>query len=198
MVAGIYFYADGEDTAEMLSYLRFGSEVSLHPWPLVQEPAVHYRLEEAIAAESVMVQSSQFGAPTLLHDGDSAPANTSPARAAVFNLLNRERLSPGPENGLLVDSNRSPVLLWKPGASAATEFRTSSIGSQADSMKAVSNDYERWGNRVMGWIRRRGIAVWGLNGSGVRPDLDIDVGFLNSVYALPGALRKLEAGATGR
>lgn len=194
MVADVFFYADGKDTADMLSFLRFGSEVSLHPWPLVQEPAVQYSLEEAIVAKSVMVQSSKFGAPILLDEG----ASDSTGRAAVFNLLNRERLSPGPQNGWLVDSNRSPVLLWKPGSIATTELRTSTIGSQADSMKAVSDEYERWGSRVMGWIRRHGTAVWGLNRARVRPDLDINLSFLNSVYALPGALRQLEAGASGR
>jgi hypothetical protein len=194
MVANVYFYADGKDTADMLGFLRFGSEVSLHPWPLVQEPAVQYSLEEAIVAELVMVQSSKLGRPILLDNG----ASDSPGRAAVFNLIDRERLNPGPENGLLVDSNRSPVLLWRPGSNATTELRTSTIGSQADSMKAVSDEYQRWANRVMGWMRRQGTAVWGLNGARVRPDLDINVSFLNSVYALPGALRQLEAGASGR
>jgi len=194
MVADVFFYADGKDAADMLGFLRFGSEVSLHPWPLIQEPAEQYTLEEAIVADSVMVRSSTFGAPSFLDDG----ASDSPGRAAVFNSINRERLSPGPQNGLLVDSNRSPVLLWKPGSNVTAELRTSTIGSQADSMKAVSDEYARWANRVMGWIRRHGTAVWGLNRAAVRPDLDIKLSFLNSVYALPGALRRLEAGARGR
>ena len=65
-------------------------------------------------------------------------------------------------------------------------------------MTAVSIDYERWVNRVLSWVRRRGTAVWGLKRVEVRPDLDIDLPFLNSVYALPGAMQRLEAGAAGR
>jgi hypothetical protein len=196
MVAAVYFYADAEDTAQLLDFLRFGDEVSLHPWPLIHEPPLPFTPEEAIAEGSVMVRSNRFSAPVVLHDGDSA--FISPARAAVFNQINREHLNPSDENGWLVDSNRSPVLLWNPGRSTAAELRTSSIGSQADSMRAVSIDYERWVNRVMSWVRRRGTAVWGLDRSRVRPDLDIDLSFLNSIYALPSALRRLEAGSAGR
>jgi hypothetical protein len=29
-------------------------------------------------------------------------------------------------------------------------------------MSAVSPEYERWVNRIMGWVRRRGTKVWGL------------------------------------
>jgi len=65
-------------------------------------------------------------------------------------------------------------------------------------MKAVSADYERWTNRVMSWVRRRGTRVWGLERSGVRPDLDIQLMFVNKVFALPGALAALEAGASVR
>ncbi|TFC54548.1 MULTISPECIES: hypothetical protein [unclassified Cryobacterium] len=196
MVTAVYFYADAHDTAELLDFFRYGDEVSLHPWPLVREPALSYTPEEAVRDGTVMLRSNRFSAPVILRDGDSA--FTSPARAAVFNQINRERLNPSAENGWLVDSNLSPVLLWNPGQSTSTELRTSSIGSQADSMRSVSADYERWVNRVMSWIRRRGTAVWGLDRSNVRPDLDIDLEFLNSVYALPSALRRLEEGAAGR
>jgi hypothetical protein len=65
-------------------------------------------------------------------------------------------------------------------------------------MAAISADYERWVNRTTGWIRRKGTKVWGLEQGTVRPDLNIQVGFISSVYALPGALRALEQGAAGR
>ncbi len=72
-----------------------------------------------------------------------------------------------------------------------------SIGSQAQSMRAVSPDYERWVVRLMGWVRRRGTKVWGLEMGAVRPDLDIKVSTVSAIYALPGALRLLEGGVTG-
>jgi hypothetical protein len=65
-------------------------------------------------------------------------------------------------------------------------------------MAAISESYERWVNRTIGWIRRKGTKVWGLEQGTVRPDLNIRLSFINSVYALPGALRALEQGAVGR
>jgi hypothetical protein len=39
-----------------------------------------------------------------------------------------------------------------------------------------------------GWVRRRGIKVWGLQRRNVRPDLDIALAAVSTIYALPGAL----------
>src|SRR4051794_8100593 len=167
MVAAVYFYADHGDTRALLKYLDIGDTGSLHPWPLVKEPHTHYTVEEALTAGSVMVRSSVFGGPAVLPDGDSGFSGTD--RAGVFNRINRERLQPGPGVGQLVDANRSPVLFWQAGVNSPGQLRTSSIGSQADSMGAVSIEYERWVNRVMSWVRRRGTAVWGLKGRDVSP-----------------------------
>lgn len=196
MVSAINFYADADDTAALLKHLDFGGDVSLHPWPLVTAPATHLTVEQALAERFVMVRSRRLGEPVVLRDGD--PAFEGPTRAALFNRLNREELRPGPASGGLVDSNRSPVIFWEPGAAGTHELRTSLLGSQADSMSAISADYERWVNRAMSWIRRRGTVVWGLKTTQVRPDLDIDLPWVNSVCALPGALRQLEAGMPGR
>ncbi len=50
----------------------------------------------------------------------------------------------------------------------------------------------------MSWVRRTGTKVWGLEKAAARPDLDIELSFLNTVVALPGALAALEGGATLR
>ena len=77
-------------------------------------------------------------------------------------------------------------------------LRASEIGSQADSMSAVSPEYERWVNRIMGRVRRQGTRVWGRQRRNVRPDLDITQNFVSAIYALPGALAALQAGVPGR
>ena len=106
-------------------------------------------------------------------------------------------MSPGGEEGL-IDSNISPVLFWRPGHSDDSVLRVSEIGSQADSMSAVSREYERRVNRIMGRVRRQGTKVWGRQRRNVRPDLDIALDFVSAIYALPGALAALEAGVPGR
>ncbi len=114
----------------------------------------------------------------------------------MFNRLNWGRLHPKPDEAL-VDSNASPVLLWIPATQSEGVLASGNIGSQADSMGAVSADYERWANRVMNWVRRRGTQVWGLEGHDVRPDLDLRRPDVTTVFALPGARAALEGGATG-
>jgi hypothetical protein len=97
-----------------------------------------------------------------------------------------------------VDANTSPALFWRPATASPAELHVGDIGSQADAMRSISTDYERWAKRVMGWIRRKGTRVWGLDTRQVRPDLDIDLDFVNTVYALPGALSALTDGLRGR
>jgi hypothetical protein len=107
------------------------------------------------------------------------------------------RLDPDDSQGL-VDSNASPVLFWSPSTASGAGLNVGGIGSQADAMQAISAGYERWVNRVMGWIRRNGTRVWGAGPGQTRPDLDIHLPFVNAVYALPGALSALTRGVPGR
>jgi hypothetical protein len=62
-------------------------------------------------------------------------------------------------------------------------------------MDAISADYRRWVNRVMSWVRRKGIKVWQ---DGKRTpeaaNLDIDVPHLGPAFALPGAMKFFQAG----
>lgn len=120
-----------------------------------------------------------------------------PTKAGVLNRLTWDRLHPALDEGL-VDSNPSPVLLWVPAEIGSEVIGVSQLGSQADAMAAISADYGRWVIRTTGWIRRKGTKVWGLEQGTVRPDLNTQLGFINSVYALPSALRALEQGAVGR
>lgn len=75
---------------------------------------------------------------------------------------------------------------------------TSDVGSQADHPAQISEEYDRWLKRVLGWVRRAGTRVWGLEQASLRPDLDLQLSILNGVYALPGALAALESGTIGR
>lgn len=97
-----------------------------------------------------------------------------------------------------MDSNTSPVLFWSPAKADDSGLHVGDIGSQADAMHAVSGEYERWVNRVTGWIRRRGTRVWGLERTHLHPDLDIDLPYVSAVYALPEALSALGRGVPGR
>lgn len=195
MVTAAFYFATLEDQATLLDYLGEPDKVTLHPWPVVRNPLVALSRGDALATPQVMVVNRDLGPPVPIRPGDGAL--DQPTKAGVFNRLNWDRLHPALDEAL-VDSNASPVLLWVPAEIGSEVIGISQLGSQADAMAAISADYERWVNRTTGWIRRKGTKVWGLEQGTVRPDLNIQLGFINSVYALPGALRALEQGAAGR
>jgi hypothetical protein len=195
VVAAVYYYATAEDHAALLDYLGEPNKVILHPWPVVDSPARVLTRTEALAAEQVMIVHHELGQPSLIRKGH--PALAEPTKAGLFNLLNWERLRPTGGQGL-VDSNTSPVLFWRPAKAGDAELRAGDIGSQADAIHSISSDYERWVNRVMGWVRRKGTKVWGLAGTQLGTDLDIQLPYVNTVYALPGALLALSHGVRGR
>ncbi len=195
MVAAVHYFATARDHESFLDYLGEPESVTLCPWPVLGPSTVTLSRRQALASVHVTVMSAAFGPPSLIWPGDAAMNESS--RAGVFNRLNWQRLSPGDGAGL-IDPNISPVLFWRPGHSDDTALRVSEIGSQADSMSAVSPEYERWANRAMGWVRRRGTKVWGQQRRAVPPDLAIALDLVSAIYALPDALAALEAGVPGR
>ena len=194
MVAAVHFYGTSDNQRRLLDYLGEPQDVSLHPWPIVSSPMTSLLRDDALTRSRVMVASQRLGGPKPIRPGDAA--FSEPTKAGVFNRLNWGALRPSQKEGL-VDSNSSPVLLWVPAATDDGRLASGHIGSQADSMRSVSSEYERWVKRVMGWVRRTGTLVWGLETHAVRADLDIQRADVTSVYALPGALSVLEAGGTG-
>ena len=142
-----------------------------------------------------MVVNPAMGLPFIIRPGE--PAMTEASKAGVFNRLNWDRLKPAPRDGL-VDSNVSPVLLWTPATQAQCSLTAGRIGTQADSMRSISSEYERWVNRVMNWVRRKGVKVWGLGTRDIRPDLNVDRPDVTTLFALPEALAILEDGGHAR
>jgi hypothetical protein len=195
MVGAVYYVGTQVDQNMLLDYLGEPDPVLLAPWPILTAPIQRLTRAEALARPQIMVVSDQIGDPVGLDK--SAALSGGFDRSAVFNQINYEALRPA-EGEHLVDSNSSPVLFWSPASASSGDLGVSHIGSQADSPESISGEYAKWVRRVQGWVSRRGEKVWGLEQATTRPDLDVDLPFLNSVYALPDALRLLEAGATCR
>jgi hypothetical protein len=195
MVAAVDFFATPDDEGALLDYLGEPDTASLHPWPICHPDLAALDRNTAASLSNVMVANSALGTPRIIRADD--PSMDGASRAAAFNSMNWERLDPDPDERL-VDSNASPVLLWQRGRLADGVVHQSAIGSQADSISAISHEYERWVNRVLSWVRRRGVRVWGLDGRNLRPDLDLAIDHISSIYALPGALATLVSGTPGR
>jgi hypothetical protein len=191
----VHYFATVRDQEALLDYLGEPEACTLRPWPVLDPSQAPLSRRQALSQAQVTVVSAALGLPELIRPADAAMSESS--RAGVFNQLNWQRLSPKGDAGL-VDSNTSPIIFWSPGKSDVSVLHVSEMGSQADSMGAVSADYERWVNRVMGRVRRQGTKVWGLGGRSVRADLDISLPVASTIYALPDALVALEAGMPGR
>lgn len=195
MVGAAYYVGTPADHADLLDYLGEPDSAVLYPWFITSPDVKPLSREAAITLDKVMVVSLALGGPVGLDDAavGRGPSN----RSGVFNKLNWERLRPrGDER--LTDSNQSPVLLWEPSGPNDGVLGVSSIGTTADSPQALSADYAKWVRRTSSWVARKGTKVWGLDRGATRPDLDIDLPFLNTVYALPNALHALESGASCR
>lgn len=194
MVGAAYYVGTTVDHNSLLDFLDEPDVVSLHPWFNLSD-APPLQRDIAMTQDKIMVVSSRLGGPVGL---DAKAVMSGPHdRSWMFNRLNLDSLRPrGDER--LVDSNLSPVLLWEPSRPRETALGVSRIGTQADSPEAVSPEYAKWVRRTASWVSRRGSKVWGVDQRETRPDLDIDLGFLNGVYALPDALCALESGVSLR
>lgn len=192
VVAAVHYLASDADQSALLDYLGEPAMVTVHPWPVFDQAAFGLTRTEALTRSQVMVVHRDLGSPVVIRPGSAAMAE--PGRSGLFNRLNWERLRPASSEGL-VDSNSSPVLFWNLGKSTEERIGVSEIGSQADSIAGISKEYEAWVNRTIGWVRRKGTKVWGLDTTAIRPDLDIRLTTVSTVYALPGALGALQAGA---
>ena len=196
MVAAVHYYASPDDTNDLLTYLSQNAIVELRAWfPYDESHSGVIDRDRATNYKQLAVVSTELGGPVLIRDARD-PALRSNSRAGVFNRLNFGRLAD--PTMAIVDSNRSPILYWEPARTLDGALIPGSIGSQADALHDVSPEYERWVNRVTAWVRRHGTVVWGLQRSKVRPDLKIENPFLNTLYALPGAMRLLVDGHSGR
>lgn len=196
MVAAIHYFGDTADTNALLAYLGHGALTELRQWwSYAEGESGVVRTSQVAVAGPVAVVSMTLGPTVLIHDADDDALATHD-RAGLFNRMNFERRSHHSQP--IIDANRSPVIFWQPSTASEDGIQQGSIGSQAESMRSISVDYERWVNRTMSWVRRRGTRVWGLEGSATRPDLEIDVSHISAIYALPGALALLEAGVSGR
>lgn len=194
MVAAVHYFGTEADHRALLDYLGEPQSVSLHPWPIVTPTAAALTRDEALLHSHVAIASSILGPPVLIRPG--AAGMEPRGRSGLFNKLNWERFRPSASESL-IDSNVSPVLLWTPGSAESGSIQVSAIGTQADTMADISDEYARWVKRVMSWVRRSGTKVWGLETNTIRPDLDIRLSTVSAVFALPDALASMEAGSIG-
>jgi hypothetical protein len=126
-------------------------------------------------------------------------ADATSARSLVGNQINFDRM--GPEEGEgIVDWESTPALFWRRSTRRSDgRLGTGDIGSQADAMHQIGEDYKKWVNRVTGWVRRNSTKVMQnrlltSEASGLR----IKVAFSNAVYAMPDAMHQFRNGVASQ
>lgn len=175
-----------------MDYLEERNECSMFRWWSGAEDGYIDRTEIA-DCRSIGVLASDMGDARWLAPED--PAFSLSGRSSLFYRINWDR-EPGRK---LLDVESTPALYWERGSTSSPVLTPSQIGSQAESLKRVSDEYRRWVNRVMSWVRRNGVAVWDCSDpSKPIPHGDVNLPFVNTVYALPGANRAIKDGALGR
>ncbi len=199
MVAAVHFFATESDDRLLLEHLAATADVRVFPWcampldaPLLLTPA---ELAEGLPEwRYVGILNGGLGTVEFITDRPRALRPGEPGWRAL-DTLRWDELQPRPNEGI-VDRHRTAALFWERSSRTSDgRIHSGNIGSQAESMAKVSHDYRRWVQRVMAWVRRTGTLVLR---EGRPPEggeeLDVRATFLNSIFALPGAMEFLRDG----
>ncbi len=203
VVAAVQFFATVRDEKSLLDCVVTSEAVRLFPRAAMDVSHPTFLDPADLPAQSELPQhygiiDLTLGAIVFIC---ARPSGCEPggAKALFFNPRNWDLASPRPGQGI-VDWNRTPALFWRRGTvTPRDDLGAGEIGSRADAMDDISPDDRRWVNRVMRWVRRKGVLV-ARNGR-LTPEaegLDIRVGFMNSLYALPDAMEFFRSGGSSR
>lgn len=196
MAAGVHFFALADDEEAMLDHLGEPESCRLFPWAVTPLAGPRFLDRKGIAGHDRLgLLDPGLGEVVVIRSTD--PAFNRGDTSGAINEINWQRLRPRRSEGL-IDTNRSPVLMWRRGGFDGKTTALSELGSQADSMAAISEDYARWAKKAMGWVRRTGDAVWRWEGGTGVSDYDVELPIVNTIYALPAALEFLRSGGRGR
>jgi len=196
MVSAAHFFATAEDEADLCGYIETTADVLCFPFGATKlDDSTCIALSGRGDLQRLGILNRGFGAVRFIRP--ASPGFRANAKVGVMNHLNWQGAQPGTHEGI-IDWNATPALYWSRGHVVEQAMTPSDIGSQADSMHAISDDYARWVNRVMNWIKRRGKKVSGRGQEATFGDYDIDLPFQNAVYALPGALNFFKLGGRGQ
>ena len=153
MVAAVHFFATEADEETLLDHLGEPNDVRLFPWvPMALDSPIFISRDQRWGKANLGLLDPSLGAVELVRPPHRA--FDTDIKSGVFNSINWSRARPDETRGI-VDWNRTPALFWKRGPSTEKVLTISNLGSQADSMAAISNDYRKWVNRSMNWVRLR-------------------------------------------
>jgi hypothetical protein len=196
VVGAIHLVATWADEELLLDHLGEPGLTQLRDWPEIDLDAEPLsRPDRAGRTRLALLDPAVWPPPLVAVPGTVPDVDTLPP----IGFLARHRRTappppaPGSRSGWL-DPEHAAFLLWE-RREQADGLVVAALGSQAERLETVGTAHARRVQRVQSWVRRRGERVWGLEQHALRPDLHLHLDHVSSVWALPGALAALEAGA---
>ena len=196
MAAGIFFFCTPSEELDVLRYVLSTGEI--------------LAFDRRIASPQVLPTIDALTPPTwpapfecFLWLRSSGPLEWHTSRPTdlgkthgdlvhtVVTRLNWDA-SPPPEGKAILDTNRSPVLLYRRGPSSGATIGPCELVSTPSAPERVSPDFAQWVRRCLSWIRRRSTRIHDWRRP--HPTLPNPLSILSSIYAFPRALQKIDAG----
>jgi hypothetical protein len=100
--------------------------------------------------------------------------------------------APPPAGMAMLDTNRSPVLLYRRGPMDGRTIGPCDLTSMPSAADRVSPVFAQWVRRCFSWIRRRSTRVHDWRSQ--HPSLANPLSLLSSIYAFPKALEAITSG----
>jgi hypothetical protein len=202
MVAAVHFFATERDEDRLFEYLRRDADVYLFPWqampvdaPTFIDPATLPTLSPSVMYFGIL--NARLGPVRFLNKKPNRLGKGG-AKSFVFNVMAWEAMRPPAGEGIV---DWEAALFWQRCTRDSDScLGNGNIGSQAEAMHGISEEYQRWASRVMSWVRRSGEKVIdraelmpAARGFNIRTN-----GSLNARFALPDAMSFLRAGGAGK
>lgn len=110
---------------------------------------------------------------------------------SLVTSLNWER-APPPSGMAMLDTNRSPVLLYRRGRTDGRTIGPCDLVSTPSAADRVSPVFAQWVRRCFSWIRRRSTRIHDWRRQ--HPSLANPLSILSSIYAFPQAFDAINSG----
>lgn len=114
-------------------------------------------------------------------------------RSFVMNLFAREEWDERRLGGddKMFDTDLSPILCYRRGAFCDGKMGPNLVLAPPSNLQRIGSEYERWVNRSLAWIRRRGTIVHDYRKQSTT--IPNPHSIVNTIYAFPDVLQNIES-----
>lgn len=196
MTAAINFFCTASEESDVLRYLLSTGEVLAfdraiaHPQTL---PTIDALAPPAWPAPFSCFLWLRSCGPLQWHSSRPAVGGATHGDLVHSVLVNQSWSdSPPPAGAAMLDTNRSPVFLYRRGRLDGQNMGPCGLASTPSAAERVSPDFARWVRRCFSWIRGRSTRIHDWRSP--HPTLANPFQLASSIYAFPKALEAIASG----